>query len=137
MSLIKHRRCRGISTVEAALVMPLILLLTFGLIEYGSLLLRLQQGENGTRQAARTASTADATSAQVIAFIYKMMTDAGLKNSGYTVTFTPSDVGAVPKGTQLKVSIQLPYQSIAITNAPLIPVPNTIGRTVIMAKEGP
>lgn len=133
----KIRRCRGSTIVEAAIVLPLLLLVIFGLIEYGSMFLRLQQIENVARQAARTAATPDATAAQITTLITTMMTSAGLGGSGYTATVIPADPSAAEVGTQLSVKIEITYANISITKAPLIPVPTKVARTVVMAKEGP
>jgi Flp pilus assembly protein TadG len=130
----RHRR-RGTTIIEAAIVLPLLILVIFGLIEYGNLLLRLQQIENVTRQAARKAATPDATQAQVTSQITTMMTAAGLGSSGYTVTM--SDPATFERGDQFSVNITITYANIAITKVPLIPVPTTVARTVVMAKEGP
>lgn len=129
-----NRCCRASTLIEAAIVLPLLLLVIFGLIEYGSLFLRLQQVENVARQAARTAALPDATSGQVSTLISTMMNNAGLGASGYTPTVSSI---AVDPGEQVSVTIQITYANISITNAPLIPVPTTISRTVVMAKEGP
>jgi Flp pilus assembly protein TadG len=131
------KKRRGSSLVEAVLVLPLLLLVLFGLIEYGNLFLRLQKIENVARQAARTAATPDATQTQVDDLITAMMTDAGMGSSGYIKTVTPTDPASASRGDQISVSIQITYANIAITNAPLIPVPTTVVRTVVMAKEGP
>jgi Flp pilus assembly protein TadG len=130
------RHPRGTTLLEAAIVLPLLILLIFGLIEYGSLLLRMQQIENVSRQAARTAATPDATLSQVNTLISTMMTSAGLQSSGYTVTMTPTDPATATTGAQISVRVQITYANIAIANIPLIPVPTTIARTVVMAKEG-
>ena len=122
--------------VEAAIVLPLLLLVLFGLIEYGNLFLRMQQIENVARQAAREAATPDATAANVNAHISQMMTAAGLQASGYTVATVPADPYSATRGTQISFTIQVVYKNIAITNAPLIPVPTNVARKVVMAKEG-
>jgi Flp pilus assembly protein TadG len=131
------RRRRGTTLVEAAIVLPLLLLVIFGLIEYGSMFLRLQQVANVARQAARRAATPDATPGEVTGLITTMMTSAGLGGSEYVATVSPADPGDAERGGQVSVKIEITYSKIAITNAPLIPVPAKIARTVVMAKEGP
>jgi Flp pilus assembly protein TadG len=128
---------RGTTIVEAAIVLPLLILVVFGLIEYGSMFLRLQQVANVARQAARQAATPDATQSQVSALITTMMSDAGLGASGYVATLTPTDPATATRGGQVKVQIAVTYANISITNAPFIPKPTTISRAVVMAKEGP
>jgi len=135
---IKANQKRGQVLVEAALVFPILLLLTFGLIEYGWLFLRMESISNAARNGARLAITPDATSAEVISEIDIMMDSAGMADSGYTVTLTPSDISSIQPGDILTVRIVVPnYEDISLTGAPLIPVPDQIERYVTMAKEGP
>lgn len=133
----RHRRQRGTSLVEMAIVLPLLLLVLFGMIEYGWIFLKSQQLTNAARHGARIAVTPDATTAQVQTAIDSLMADADLDGSGYSITITPGDVSTPAVGEPIEVSISVPYANIGITNAPLILVPNTIGGRITMAKEGP
>ena len=60
-NLVARRKTRGAAIVEAAIVLPLIALLTLGAIELGWAILKSQQVTNTTRQAARLAARPDAT----------------------------------------------------------------------------
>ncbi|OQY05716.1 MAG: hypothetical protein B6I25_05260, partial [Planctomycetales bacterium 4572_13] len=53
----KNKSHRGTAIVETALVLPLLLLLTFGGIKYGWLFIKWQQITNVTRHVARYATT--------------------------------------------------------------------------------
>src|SRR5437773_9736800 len=79
---------QGAALVEMAIVMPLLLLITLGLIEYGWVFLRVAQINQAARQGVRAAVRPDATDAQVTSNVSSMMNDAGMKNSGYTLTHT-------------------------------------------------
>jgi Flp pilus assembly protein TadG len=131
----KLDRRRGTVLIEAALVFPILILLTFGLIEYGWLFLRMESITNAARRGVRVAVTPDATNSDVSSAITVMMTDAGLEDSGYTVTMSSLDVDP---GETVTVHIVVPnYENISLTGAPLIPIPGQIERRVAMAKEGP
>lgn len=127
----------GMMTVEAALLFPLVLLLTFGLIEYGWLFLRQQQVTNTARQAARTAALVDTTNAQVSSQVSTMMGAYGLGSSGYTTAIVPANVTTAARGSQVTVTVSVPYANVAITGYTLLPVPTTISSKVTMEKEGP
>jgi Flp pilus assembly protein TadG len=135
--LMKHHGARGTMTVEAAIVLPLLILLTLALIEYGWMFLKIQQLTHAARTGARLAVTADATTAQVQTAITNLLTTAGLDSSGYTVSINPNDVSAVEVGEQITVGVTVPYANINLTDAPLIAVPTLVGGSVTMAKEGP
>jgi len=141
MALIRtHRRmAKGMAVVEAAIVLPLIVLLTFCAIEYGWAILKSQQITNVTRQAARVAARPDSTNTEVQDLIASLLTAAGI--GGYQVTM-PADVGSVLPGETMTVAIVVPYGNITATGlanwldgTPIFP--RQLSATVVMAKEGP
>ena len=131
-------RRKGLAVVETALVFPLILLLTLGVIEYGWLFLKVHQTTNAARNGARLAVTADATQAEVLAEIAGLMNEAGMSDGGYAVTITPSDFPSMSPGHTLTVEVVVPCAgNLDLVGLPFIPVPNNIRASVSMAKEGP
>lgn len=132
---------RGIATVEMALVLPLLLLLTMGAIRYGWLFLKAQQITNAARMGARTAVLPDATEDGVRANILSLMTAAKMEDSGYEVTFDPTDID-VDVNTPITVRITVSAANIALLHVPLFTSiePNdgnwNLGAEVTMAKEG-
>ena len=131
----KRRRLRpGMAAVEAAIIFPLLLTLTFAMIEYGWMFLRQEQVVNTARQAARLASTPDATSAQVTSRIGTLMSGYGMGSSGYTATVSSVSVAT---GQTVSVTVSVPYANVQITGVNLFPTPSTISGSVSMEKEGP
>lgn len=138
MARLKMRESRrGTATLETALALPFLLLLTFALIEYGWLFLRAQEITNGARQGARTAVLPDATNADVQASISAVMDAAGIV--GYLVTLSPGDVHDtnLHPGAPVTVTITVPYVCIRLMGLPWVPVPQDLRASVSMAKEGP
>jgi Flp pilus assembly protein TadG len=133
----KKTRYYGLATVEAALVFPLLLLLTLGIIEYGWLFLKAQQVTNATRNGARLAITPDATTQEVVNTIDSLMAAAGMAGSGYAVSIIPGDVSAPAVGEAIYVQVTVPCANIIIINIPLLPTPVSLQASVAMAKEGP
>lgn len=123
--------------VETALVLPVVLILVAGVIEYSWMLLVAQEATDAARRGARLAILPDATNAEVQASVTAMMAAANLASSGYTMTISPGDVSAVLPGDPIEVSVVVPFANVAIVNAPLIPMPGNIRGAVTMAKEGP
>ena len=135
-------RRRGVSTVEAAIVFPLLVFLTFALIEYGWLFLNAQQMTNAARHCARMAVRPDITSAEVVTAAESMMQQYGLSDSGYSVTITPASIEGVDTGEEISVEISVPYDNVQITgigtiNGWLLALPTDLTASVSMAKEGP
>ena len=131
-----HCNRRGIVLVETALVFPLLILLTLGLLEYGWMFLKSQQLTNAARHGARIGITADATNADVNAAIQALMDTAGMGGSGYTVTFTPGDAAAMDAGETLTITVSVSYANVDL-GLPLVPVPTNLKALVSMAKENP
>lgn len=128
---------RGLSTVEAALTAPVILVLILGIIEYGWLFAKAADVNNACRIGARTASLGGRTAADVNASVLASLTAAGLEDSGYTLTLSPAEPSDVSSGQAVTVTLSIPYANIAIANSVLIPTPTNLSTTVVMAREGP
>jgi len=128
-----NTRYKGVSTVEAALVFPVLLLLAFGVIHYGWLFLKVQQITNAARHGARVAILPDATGAQVAAEIALLMTDAGISS------YDPPTITGISNspGESVTVSLSVDTANVALMDIPLLPNPSSIGASVTMAKEGP
>jgi Flp pilus assembly protein TadG len=133
-----RKECRkALAAVEAALLVPLVLLILLGVIEYGWMFLKGQQIANAARHGARIAILESASTAQVQGAVATLMADADLDGSGYTLTITPGDVSAAEPGATVTVTITVPYAAIGITGAPLLPQPTSLRGSTSMAKEGP
>ena len=124
-----YSRQRGVALVETAIVISLIITLTMGMIEYGWMFLKAQQINNAARHGVRQAILPDATEGEVKTSITLLLTEAKLTGE---VTITGIDDAP---GEPVKVVISSPY--ISLLNTSLLPVPDHLGASVTMAKEGP
>lgn len=125
----------GLAVLEAALIFPLLLLLTFALIEYSWVFLNSQQLGGAARHGVRVGVLETATSAQVQAAVDALLDQANLADSGYTLVVSPTDVSSLLPGETLTVTITVPYANIALTGFPL-PLPANLVGQASMAKEG-
>jgi Flp pilus assembly protein TadG len=134
------REDRGASAVEFALVMPLLMLIVFGIIVYGFVFAQSLSLSNSARQAARSGVIEGTTCDQ----INKLATDSadtlGMDGDEATVTIKRGTTEATantfscavgssiqpcktqPTGTNLYV--ELTYSTDPVV--PLIPVPDTL-----------
>ena len=134
----KRNRYRGLALVEAALVFPLLLLLTFGVIEYGWLFLKAQEITNAARYGARIAIRPTETAVgDALAAIDVLMAVAGMADTGYGVVISPVDFSSLEAGDALNVEVTVPCANIAFMNAAWWPLPDNLKASVTMAKEGP
>jgi len=94
---------RGAALVELAVVLPLLLLIAFGVVEYGSAWNRKLQMETAARAGARVGSSLGNTRLAdygLLQGVKSAINDIGLSNVDYVVVFksTATD-GARPAGT--------------------------------------
>ncbi len=137
-SLLRFRNRRGVSLVEMALVLPLLLLLSFGIIEYGWMFLKAEQISNAARSGARYAVTPGVNSvAQVTGSGSPAVNILTLANIPVTSSTISVPTGVTPgTGNPVTVQVSVPYSSLALTGLSLIPTPLTLSASVTMAKEG-
>ena len=127
-------RDRGSVAVELALLLPVLLLVLIGTMEYGWLYLKTQQIGAAARNAARVGIVEGATNAEVQASVDAVMAEADLDGSGYSTTISP-DVAAAAAGTTVTVTVSVPASALALTAFPL-PRPDTLTGRSSMVKEG-
>ena len=142
MALLKKMRIdireeRGLATVEMAIVSLLLMLLTFGGMEYGWLFYRMQEISNVSREAVRQAVLPTSTGASVTDHVTTMMDDFGMGSASYTLTITPSDITSVSPQNPIKVTISVPYDDVGLTGLAIFPTPANISSSATMSREGP
>jgi Flp pilus assembly protein TadG len=135
---VKQAKRRGLETVEAAILLPFMLLLIFASCEYGWMFYRYQQITGAARDGARVAIRADAGAGDVTAAVASRMTSAGMGASGYSVSISP----ATPtQGQPVTVSVTVRYGNISL-GLPMLPpltgpgANKNITGSVTMTKEG-
>lgn len=135
MNLPSLRRCarsrRGSNAVEFALILPILITLLAGIVEWGWTLnqqmMVVQAAREGARAGVSTPRDDDPeTAAQ--ARVVQSLNDMGLKGSAATVTV--SIVGAYPDEL-LQVNLALPHQPII----GLVPIPVDLKAALTMRLE--
>jgi Flp pilus assembly protein TadG len=132
------RSRRGTAVVEMAVILPLFLLLIFGVIKYGWLVIKWQQITNTARYSVRYAVRPAATTALTETLIGTLMTDAGMGSTGYKgIDGAPLVAGAnLDAEAEVVVGIQVDVDQIDILPIPLLPAPKTLSARMTMSKEG-
>ena len=108
----QKRRSRGQSLVETAIVLPIVLLLVMGIIDFGLLFNNYIVISNASREGARKAALGG-TDVEVVQTVQNMTTS--LKLSNMNINITPPD-DSRGHGTAVEVSVE--YKSELLT--PLI-----------------
>lgn len=127
-------RACGIASLEFVIIMPVLLILLFGVMEYGWMLTKSGEVVNAAREGARAGARADAVNADINDVVDARMADAGMGGAGYTATIT----NAAAVGDPVTVEISVPYDGVVeLIGFFLVPVPATLEASVSMAREGP
>jgi len=132
----RNRRSEaGTSIVEATIVLPLMLMLVFGVAEFGISFTRWNSLTNAVREGARVGvvfrSPCDAgpVTTLVTTTVSSFASSSGIDPAGITTSVTGACAGT---GTQLTVVSTAPYDSIALDAlAGLAPSVNLTARTVM------
>jgi Flp pilus assembly protein TadG len=134
-------RFKGAALVELAIVLPLLLMLTIGVIHYSWLFLKAQQITNAARSGARVAIRPDATTNDVQLAVNNALTYAGIGGAAPVPQITPS----IDPGMGNEVTVRLTVSTdpainpgvSLLRNSFLWPTPGHLSASVTMAKEGP
>jgi Flp pilus assembly protein TadG len=136
--ILRHRTARrGNAILEAALVLPILLYLAFGTVEFGYYFYVKNQLQGAAREGVRAAITASAANSDVTSAVSASMSAYGLSGSGYTVSISPSNVAGLTEGTAITVTVQCSWGSAASGVRPLglISTNKQVKGVAVMRKE--
>jgi hypothetical protein len=132
----RGRDRRGAQMVEFAIILPVLIYLLFGIIQYGWIFLKVSQINQAARMGTRVAVRPAATEDEVRGAVDMIMTSAHLESTGYTVDM---DLGE-EVGDPVWVYVELNYKNndaIELLGISLLPRPEVLKARAVMAKEGP
>ena len=124
---LSRKNRRGAAVVEFALVVPVFILLVFGMIEFGRAVMVQQVLVNASREGARQA-VLDGTTLNEVQDRIDVYLDASSIN-GATVTVDPAPQVAT-FGQPVTVTVSVPFDNVS-----WLPVPQYIGGTVLTASS--
>jgi len=124
-------RARAAAVVEFAVILPLLLTILFGIIEYGWVFMVRQTLQTAAREGCRVAvlQTSVEPYANVLDRVEQVMAPTGLE---YTVTMTHA-TGGNPVET---VEISVPYNDVSLMGGFFGPHNYSLAGTCSMRKEG-
>lgn len=123
-------RARAGAIVEFAVVLPLLLTILFGIIEYGYTFMVRQSLQHAAREGGRLASlqTSVAPYTEVIARVNTIMDSTGITT--YTVAVTQ------PGACEEMVTVSVPYNDVSLTGGFFGTHDYDLTGSCIMRKEG-
>ncbi len=116
---------RGVAAVEAAVLLPVALIMLLGTWEVGRMIEVDQILNNAAREGGRSASTGQYTNSQVQQTVLNYLQNAGLPSTLATVTVTDmtspgTDCTAAAELDQLQVAISMPFTAVRWSAATLV-----------------
>jgi Flp pilus assembly protein TadG len=133
---------RGSAVLDAALVLPILLSLTFGTVEYGHYFYWKHTLQGAAREGARAAITPSAVNADVTAAVNTSMNAAGVAPANYTVRIRNQNdtadlnVASVPAGTAILVKVYSTWGTVGLRPLGLIGSSKQVTGQTVMRKEG-
>jgi Flp pilus assembly protein TadG len=125
MSRRQRSQRRGVAAVEAAIVLPILVVLLLGVWEAGRMIQAQLMLDNAVREGARQAASGQVTNAQVQQTVTNYLNNAGLPTTNLVVTVTDltspgTDASAAAALDQLQVQGTLPFKDVRWTAAVLV-----------------
>lgn len=136
------RRRRGSAVMDAALVFPILISLTFGSVEFGHFFFTKHTFQGAAREGARAGITPGATNGDVTTAVNQTMNAAGFTNTQYTVQIRNAtdtanlDVSTATAGTGILVKVYTTWGSVGIRPLGLIGTSKNVQGQTVMRKEG-
>jgi len=128
------RKQRGAAAVEFAVVAPIFVLLLFGMIEYGRMVMVQQMLTNATREGARRAVLDGTTLANVKTTVRDYLTSGNITVYDNEITVTP-DPSAAANGDPVTVSTTVPFSRVSWLPSPMFLGSANMTATSVMRRE--
>lgn len=119
--------------VELAVVSPVFVLLIFGMIEYGRMVMVQQILTNAAREGARVGILDNSTQGTVTTAANQYLAPANIQ--GATISVSPNPPSAATNGNPVAVTISVPFTRVSWLPSPLFLGGTTMTYTATMRRE--
>lgn len=130
-----NRQRRGGALLETALVMPVLIWITFGAIEFGYFFWIQNTLEGAARNGARAGIISGNTNTDVTNAVNAELTAAGLPTASYTITTNPSSISGVTAGTNVTVTVSSTWNKVGFKALGIISNSQAISGICVMRHE--
>lgn len=128
--------------MEAALVLPVLLALSMGMVEFGQFFFAKHTITAAARDGCRTAILSGSTHAEAVAAVHSTMNSAGYAQDKYTVRFSDPDTNAtitnvalVQRGNGIRVTVRADFGDIGTRPLGVVPADKQVSGITTMIKE--
>ncbi len=136
-----RRRTWGGSVLEAAIIVPILVSLAFGMAEFSYFFFVKHTLEGAAREGARNAITPTATNTTATAAATAALSAAGGSGWGATIAITNTsgsaiNVSGLAAGTAIEVQLTCTWSTVGVHPLGIIPGSKLVVGTCVMRKEG-
>ncbi len=133
---LRSSRRSGVAAVEFAVILPFVMVLFLGIIEFGRILMVQQMLTNAAREGCRYAVLPGSTISSSRDVVTNYLSGSGvtLTNPTTQVTVSP-DPSTAAQGTSITVSVTVPCNSVTWLPSPLFMGGKQLNATVVMRLE--
>jgi Flp pilus assembly protein TadG len=124
---------RGAHLVEFAFIAPVFFLMVLGMIEFGRAMMVQALMTNAAQQGARAGALDGALASDVTNAVNAYLSAGGI--SGATTTATPNPPSSALPGTDVTVTVTLPYTSVSWLPAPKFLKTTILTATALVQRE--
>jgi Flp pilus assembly protein TadG len=127
--------------MDAALVFPMLIMLTFGSVEFGYFFFAKHTFQGAAREGARAAINAGSTNADVLAAVSRSMTAAGFAPAKYTVAIRNAsdtanvDVATRARNSSILVRVSSPWNTVKVMPPLLLHTTRSDGTVRVVAGQ--
>lgn len=125
---------RGAAAVEFAIVLPVFVLLVFGMIEYGRMVMVQQVITNASREGARRAVLDGSTVSQVQDVVDEYLTNAAI-NAANPAAVSPNPLANADAGDPVTVTVSVPFASVSWLPSPMYLGGKILSASTTMRRE--
>jgi Flp pilus assembly protein TadG len=115
-------------------VLPVFVLLVFGMIEYGRMVMVQQVITNASREGARRAVLDGATASEVQSSVTTYLTDAKISGANPTV-ISPANPASAASGSPVTVTVSVPFSAVSWLPSPMYLGGKTLSASTTMRRE--
>ncbi len=128
-----RKKRRGAAAVEFAVVAPVFLLLVFGMIEYGRMVMVQQVITNASREGARCGVLDGSNHQDVVDIVTQYLNSGGIQ--GANITVTPTNPEDAEFGDPVTVTVDIPFSQVSWLPSPMYLGGKTLSATTVMRRE--
>ena len=120
---------RGAAAVEFAVVAPVLLIMVFGMVDMGRMIMVQQLMNDAAREGARTAALGGSSFGEVSSRVSAFLDATGVDASRVQIELTPINLAAAERGDL--VTVQL---SVAFADVSWLPTPRALGNRTLRSQ---